>query len=162
MNLKDHREARRLARITRRFGNVHRVHNQRVAARRLGRFARSSGPLFLIVFCGLFLTLVLSPFPPLQTVRHVAAAPTCAASRAVSLAPATTGAAGYWSWNDQDGDGTACEALPAAQAQRGLPFASCDAVRAADAAPIRRDQKGFGAHLDADGDGIGCERRAAV
>ena len=162
MALKNGREARRLARIERRLGNVHRMHNQRVAARRLGRFARSSGPLFLVVFCGLFLVLVLSPFPPLQTIRHAAAAPTCAASRAVGLAPATADAPGYWSWNDQDLDGIACEALPAAQAERGLPFADCDAVRAADAAPVRRGQKGFGAHLDADGDGTGCERGVAV
>lgn len=151
------REERRLARIQRRFGDVHRAHNRRVAARRAGRFARSSAPLFLLVFGGLFLGLVLSPFPPLESVRHLAAAPACAASRAVDLAPSSRGAAGYWPWNDQDSDGIACETLPAAQASAGVPFSNCAAARAADAAPVHRGQPGFGPHLDADGDGTGCE-----
>lgn len=157
MAARDAREAQRLTRIQRRFGNVHRPHNRRVAARRFGRFARASPPLFLIVFGGVFMALVLSPFPPLQSIRHIAAAPGCTASRAVGLAPAVAGAAGYWTRNDQDGDGVACEALPPAQAERGLPFASCTAARAADAAPVRWGRPGFGPHLDADGDGVGCE-----
>ena len=122
-----------------------------------GRFAPSSASLFLMVFGGVFLALVLSPFPPLQSIRHVASAPGCTASRAMGLAPADAGSAGYWRWNDQDGDGVACEALPPAQAMRGQPFSSCAAARAADAAPVRHGQRGFGPHLDADGDGIGCE-----
>lgn len=157
MAMKDAREAQRLARIRRRFGNVHHSHNREVAARRLGRHARSSAPLFLIVFGGVFLALTLSPFPPVQSIQHLAAAPGCTTSRAVGLVSVTEGEAGYWSWNDQDSDGLACEALPSFQAVRGLPFANCAAVRAADAAPVRRGRAGYGPHLDADADGVGCE-----
>ena len=162
MESKAAREAKRLARIQRRFGNVHRNHNRAVALRRGGRFARSAWPLFLAVFGGLFAALVASPFPPLESLRHLASAPSCSASRAVGLQAAPHGAAGYWPWNDQDRDGIACEHPSAAQIGPGLSFYNCEAVRAADAAPIRRGRPGFGDHLDADGDGVGCETYGSV
>lgn len=157
METKAAREAERLSRIQRRFGNVHRRHNRGVAVRRGGRFARRAAPLFLVAFAALFAAFAASPFPPLQSLRHLAAAPTCSASRAVGLQAAPYGAAGYWTWNDQDLDGIACEPLPPAQTGPGLSFYNCAAVRAVDAAPIRRGSPGFADHLDPDGDGIGCE-----
>ncbi len=157
METKAAREAERLARIQRRFGNVHRAHNRGVALRRGGRFARNAAPLFLVVLAAIFVAFAVSPFPPLESVRHLAAAPTCSASRAVGLDAARRGAPGYWTWNDQDHDGTACEPLPPAQSGPGLSFYNCEAVRAVDAAPIRRGRPGFADHLDPDQDGIGCE-----
>lgn len=151
------REAERLARIRRRFGNVHAAHNRRVVARRQVRFVRTVAPSFILVFGGVFTALVLSPFPPVDSLRHLAAASGCAATRGMDLESVTRGAVGYWRWNDQDGDGLACEALPAAQAELGLAFLNCEAARRADAAPVRRGRPGYGQHLDADGDGVGCE-----
>lgn len=46
-----------------------------------------------------------------ERLRHVAAVPNCAAARAVGLAPAVRGAAGYWPAHDRDRDGLACEAF---------------------------------------------------
>ena len=130
--------------------------------RRGVRFASSAWPLFLMVFAGLFAALVASPFTPMDSLRHLAAAPTCTFSRSVGLEAASKGAPGYWSWNDQDRDGVACESLPPALIASELAFYNCEAVRAVDAAPIRRGKDGFGEHLDADGDGVGCETHGSV
>jgi hypothetical protein len=53
--------------------------------------------------------LNFSPWPPLVTLRHIAAVPNCAAARAVGLAPARRGEPGYWPSHDADNDGIACE-----------------------------------------------------
>ena len=50
-----------------------------------------------------------SPWPPITTLKHLAAFPNCAATRIVGLAPAHKGQPGYWSRNDRDKDGIACE-----------------------------------------------------
>lgn len=44
--------------------------------------------------------------------RHLLAAPNCDAARAVGLAPARRGEAGYYAAHDADGDGIACEPWP--------------------------------------------------
>ncbi|TIS94845.1 excalibur calcium-binding domain-containing protein [Mesorhizobium sp.] len=44
--------------------------------------------------------------------RHLLAAPSCDAARAVGLAPARRGRPGYWSKHDADNDGIACEPWP--------------------------------------------------
>ena len=76
---------------------------------RLRRLYRKTGVLALAAGA-LYLGLVLfSPWPPLVTLKHIAALPTCAAARAVGLAPASKGEPGYWSIHDPDGNGTACE-----------------------------------------------------
>jgi hypothetical protein len=49
-----------------------------------------------------------SPWAPLATLKHVAAAPDCAVAEAVGLAPARRGQPGYWSHLDRDHDGVAC------------------------------------------------------
>src|SRR5689334_124191 len=38
---------------------------------------------------------ILSPWPPLMTLRHIASAPNCAAAQLVGLAPAREGEPGY-------------------------------------------------------------------
>ena len=53
----------------------------------------------LAMSCGAggYLALVkLSPWPPLVTLRHLAALPDCSIARTVGLAPANLGAPGYW------------------------------------------------------------------
>ncbi|QDH74860.1 excalibur calcium-binding domain-containing protein [Brevundimonas sp. M20] len=105
----------------------------------------------------MFTALVLSPFTPFDSLRHLAASTGCATTRGLELAPAVRGKPGYWGWNDQDDDGVACESLPSAQADFGLAFSSCADAYGADAAPVRRGHQGYGRHLDADGDGVGCE-----
>lgn len=60
-----------------------------------------------------FLALMLSNnWTPGTTVRHIAAAPSCAAARLVGLAPSFRGEPGYWPWLDADNDGVSCEARP--------------------------------------------------
>ncbi|WP_306262729.1 excalibur calcium-binding domain-containing protein [Pararhizobium sp. IMCC21322] len=52
---------------------------------------------------------LLSPWPPLTTIKHIASAPNCDAARAVGLAPSFIGQPGYWGPHDRDEDGIACE-----------------------------------------------------
>jgi hypothetical protein len=49
------------------------------------------------------------PWPLSVIVRHLAAAPNCAAARRVGLAPARRGEPGYYPQHDADNDGIACE-----------------------------------------------------
>jgi hypothetical protein len=49
---------------------------------------------------------------PAMALRHAAAAPNCAAARAVGLAPAYRGQPGYYPQHDRDRDGIACEPWP--------------------------------------------------
>jgi hypothetical protein len=58
---------------------------------------------------GLF---ALSPFAPVETLRHFASFLNCDATRAMGLAPALRGEPGYWPSHDADGDGIACEPWP--------------------------------------------------
>ena len=53
--------------------------------------------------------LVASPWPVVLTLRHLISFPNCNAAEAVGLAPARRGRPGYWSHNDADNDGIACE-----------------------------------------------------
>ncbi len=54
---------------------------------------------------------IFSPWPPILTVRHLMAAPSCERAAKVGLAPALRGQPGYWARHDRDGDGIACESL---------------------------------------------------
>jgi hypothetical protein len=54
----------------------------------------------------------LSRWPLTVALRHAAAAPNCAAARAVGLAPAYRGQPGYYPQHDRDRDGIACEPWP--------------------------------------------------
>jgi hypothetical protein len=51
----------------------------------------------------------LSPWPPVATLKHIAAFPNCDAARELGLAPARRGDPGYWDKHDRDMDGVACE-----------------------------------------------------
>lgn len=57
------------------------------------------------------------PWPASVMLRHIAAAPNCAAARAVGLAPAYRGQPGYYLRHDRDNDGIACEPWPGTQVQ---------------------------------------------
>lgn len=61
---------------------------------------------------GLGWKIYKSPWPVGTTLRHIAAAPNCAAARSVGLAPATHGSPGYYYRQDADNDGVACEPYP--------------------------------------------------
>src|SRR5688500_3174012 len=54
-----------------------------------------------------------SRWSPEMALRHAAAAPNCAAARAVGLAPAYRGQPGYYPLHDRDRDGIACGPWPA-------------------------------------------------
>ncbi len=51
-------------------------------------------------------------WPMTTTLKHIAAAPNCAAARAMGLAPARYGEPGYHFRHDRDQDGIACEPWP--------------------------------------------------
>lgn len=76
---------------------------------RLYRWARSTTSA---VLCGAALygaITALSPWSPLETLKHFAAFRNCDAAWAVGLAPALKGRPGYWLTHDRDNDGIACE-----------------------------------------------------
>jgi hypothetical protein len=62
--------------------------------------------------------VVLSPWPAAVTLRHVVAALNCDAARLVGLAPTVRGGPGFWPRHDADGDGVACEPMPAVRVVR--------------------------------------------
>jgi Excalibur calcium-binding domain len=77
--------------------------------RRISRWATMPA-LAGLAALNLYLALLnFSPWPPLVTLRHIAAYPNCSSARAVGLAPARRGAPGYWPHLDVDNDGVACE-----------------------------------------------------
>ena len=100
---------RRARRLRAKFAAI-RIPSSR--AIRYGGVSRS-GLLSLLIAAGVFVTvatgLVLSPYPPFDTLRHLLAVPNCDAARAVGLAPARRGEPGYWPNHDADNDGVACE-----------------------------------------------------
>ena len=71
--------------------------------------------LAFVCWLAVVLTFILSPWPPLTTLRHIVSAPNCASARLVGLAPAREGEPGYWPWLDRDNDGLACEVWPPPQ-----------------------------------------------
>ena len=69
--------------------------------------------MIAVIVGALYGTLMrLSPWPQVETLRHVAAFPNCAFARMVGLAPAYKGQPGYYERHDRDRDGWACEPLP--------------------------------------------------
>ncbi|WP_374710708.1 excalibur calcium-binding domain-containing protein [Inquilinus ginsengisoli] len=80
--------------------------------RRLLRRWYPIGPI-LLVTAGLVLGgFMVSPWPPIATIKHLLASPNCAAARAVGLAPAQAGQPGFYARHDADDDGIACEPWP--------------------------------------------------
>ena len=106
-----------LGSLNRRFQTVSRRWERRSRVR---RFLRRTLPLMGIVavltlFAGA--GLMFSPWPPLLTLQHIAAAPNCSAARLVGLAPAYRGEPGYYNSHDRDKDGWACEPMPGSRSQ---------------------------------------------
>ena len=64
---------------------------------------------------GLTVRVATSPWPVGTTLRHIVAAPSCTAARAVGLGSARTGAPGYYRKHDRDRDGIACETYAASR-----------------------------------------------
>lgn len=101
-----------LRRLNRRFQAISRGFDRVMTLRRLDRWA-SIAALTVIGSCAFYWGLVIfSPWPPMMTLKHIAAFPNCAAARAVGLAPAKQGEPGFWHRQDRDGDGTSCEPSP--------------------------------------------------
>ena len=101
-----------LRRLRRRFERVSRRAERRTRRRRWFRLARLAA-LAGVAGAGAYLAVAsVSPWPVDVTLRHLAAAPNCAAARAVDLAPSLRGAPGYWPTHDRDDDGVACEPWP--------------------------------------------------
>ena len=101
-------ELERRRRLRRQFARVSR-RSGLIGHRRLYRRGIVAA---LTVAAGLYFLTTASPWPLGVTLRHLAAAPNCAAARVVGLAPARRGEAGYWPKHDRDDDGIACEAWP--------------------------------------------------
>ena len=66
----------------------------------------------LIWVSGYVLIMRASPWPQIDTLKHMAAFPNCAFARLVGVAPAARGQPGYYEMHDRDRDGIACEPLP--------------------------------------------------
>lgn len=115
-----------------RLWNIHRYHGPwtearhpqwrlQAATRRYKRrisqlVLRPYVPVVAFAACGvaaLFLGFVyFKAWPPMTTLKHIAALPNCNAVRALGLAPAREGEPGYWPQHDRDNDGIACEPWP--------------------------------------------------
>lgn len=89
-----------------------RITNKSIPSKRWSNWWKSFGKPLSVgslsgIVCGsLFL---LSPWPPLTTLKHIASGLNCDAARAVGLAPSLVGQPGYWGRHDRDNDGIACE-----------------------------------------------------
>jgi hypothetical protein len=93
---------KRFARVTRRFER-RRWRKNFVQGLRAQLFAACA------VFAAAFAGLILSPFTPIDTLKHLLAFPNCASAQALGLTPSRRGQPGYWSHLDRDNDGVACE-----------------------------------------------------
>ena len=98
--------------LNRRFRRVSRRSERRARSLRVVRGALKPTVIVLGLALVFAVGLSFSPWPPLLTLRHIAAAPNCAAARAVGLAPAYRGEPGYYPSHDRDDDGVACEPWP--------------------------------------------------
>jgi len=108
-----------LRRLRRRFESV----SRRFGPGRATRFRRSFrwadilalaliAIVMVLIGVSIHLSLTSYPWPTEATLKHLAAKPSCAAARAVGLAPANRGEPGYWPEHDADNDGIACEPWP--------------------------------------------------
>jgi hypothetical protein len=106
--------------LRKRFRAVSRGCERRAAFRRIWRLrlrlrrvrrpcARPMMPAALLLAVVVGGLLSFQPWPMSTALRHLAAAPGCAAARAVGLAPASRGQPGYWGQLDGDADGVSCE-----------------------------------------------------
>jgi hypothetical protein len=102
--------------LKRRFRAVSRRHERTAGLHRAGTTLRRFASFALVgalAGSAMYLAIwLLSPWPVGVTLRHVVAGLNCGYARAVDLAPALRGAPGYWTKNDADKDGIACEPWP--------------------------------------------------
>ena len=102
--------------LQRNFQRASRRQARAMLLRRLDRWAAVTARLVIggvaLVWAVYGALVVVSPWPPMMTLRHIVAAPNCAAARAVGLAPANRGEPGYYRRHDRDQDGVACEPWP--------------------------------------------------
>lgn len=97
------------AALRRQFARASSPYFRRRAVRNFLRRPPISIVLFVAAFTLTVAGFVASPWPPGETLRHIAAAPDCNAARAMTLAPARRGEPGYYERHDADNDGVACE-----------------------------------------------------
>jgi hypothetical protein len=95
--------------LKRRFQAVSGRFHRTVRLRRMYRLFKMAGIAAASSFAVTWILMSFSPWPPLTTLRHLAAFPHCNAARAVDLAPANRGEPGYWEHHDRDKDGKSCE-----------------------------------------------------
>ena len=100
---------RRALQLRRRFSAISRRYERAIRIRRWTRRALMGAAIGSAIYLAIWL---LSPWSVGTTVRHFAAGVNCKTARTVGLAPALKGAPGYWSHNDADSDGIACEPWP--------------------------------------------------
>jgi hypothetical protein len=102
-----------LRKLKNRFGAISRRFDRKAALRKLLTRARTAAVALTLtaaaIAAPIALIKVFSPWPMMITLRHIAAAPNCAAARNVDLAPSRKGQPGYWPSHDADFDGIACE-----------------------------------------------------
>ncbi|MBR1141909.1 excalibur calcium-binding domain-containing protein [Bradyrhizobium sp. AUGA SZCCT0431] len=98
----------RLRKLRRGFQRVSRRWDRPIKLRKLYRTVTIAAIVATASFA-LTWYFLTSPWPLIPTVKHLAAFPNCGATRLVGLAPAYMRQPGYWTHNDRDGDGIACE-----------------------------------------------------
>jgi len=99
---------RKAQRLKSRFQKISRRYERSIKLRYYSRQAKGTALVALLSFALTCLVLGLSPWTPGMTIKHVAAFPHCTFARAVGLAPAYRGNPGYWSRQDEDGNGRSC------------------------------------------------------
>lgn len=107
---------KKVQRLKRRFGRIttrfERARKRRKFVRDWSKFLIASVIAVLVAFAATTIGLKLSPWPPSETIRHLASFPNCDAARTFGLAPAPRGEPGYYVRHDRDEDGIACEPWP--------------------------------------------------
>jgi hypothetical protein len=99
----------RLEAISRR---IERQAMRRATRRRVASWAKVTAWMGICAVAVYIALAQLSPWPPLVTLKHLASSPSCAAVRAMGLAPAIKGQPGYWPSHDADHDDKSCEPVP--------------------------------------------------
>lgn len=94
-----------------RFKALHLRHERTDRVRHVIRQLKKSVLTALLILASALAIKIVSPWPFLVTLKHIAAFPNCEAARLVNLAPSERGAAGYYSRHDGDDDGVACESF---------------------------------------------------
>lgn len=100
------RETRRLKS---RFQAISRRYQRAIMLRKLYPLAKLGGIGAISGFAMYTGIAAFSPFSPVDTLKHLASVPNCAAAQMLGVAPARRGQPGYWPRHDADNDGIACE-----------------------------------------------------